>query len=112
MDVVRSWRPSCCRPLRLQVSWFIAPTVALVEQQSEVIKSAIPVSVGMVSGASEPNQWKDAQLWRRILSSHKIMVTTPQVLLDALHHVSFYYYLVTRHFRTIWVGGLGFILHA
>ncbi|KAI0693288.1 P-loop containing nucleoside triphosphate hydrolase protein, partial [Cerioporus squamosus] len=69
-----------------KVSWFIAPTVALVEQQCEVIKSAIPVPVGLVSGSSEPNQWKDASLWRRILSSHRIMVTTPQVLLDALHH--------------------------
>ncbi|KAI0771225.1 P-loop containing nucleoside triphosphate hydrolase protein [Trametes elegans] len=69
-----------------KVSWFIAPTVALVEQQFDVIKTAIPVSVGLVSGASEPNQWKDASLWRRILASHRIMVTTPQVLLDALHH--------------------------
>ncbi|KAH9933177.1 P-loop containing nucleoside triphosphate hydrolase protein [Epithele typhae] len=69
-----------------KVSWFIAPTVALVEQQYQVIKTAIPVSVGQVSGASEPNQWKDAHLWRQILSSHRIMVTTPQVLLDALHH--------------------------
>ncbi|RDX50374.1 P-loop containing nucleoside triphosphate hydrolase protein [Lentinus brumalis] len=69
-----------------KVSWFIAPTVALVEQQCEVIKSAIPVPVGLVSGSSEPNQWKDASLWRRILSSYRIMVTTPQVLLDALHH--------------------------
>ncbi|KAI8994244.1 P-loop containing nucleoside triphosphate hydrolase protein [Trametes punicea] len=69
-----------------KVSWFIAPTVALVEQQFEVIKTAIPVSVGLVSGASEPNQWKDASLWRTILASHRIMVTTPQVLLDALHH--------------------------
>ncbi|EIW59400.1 P-loop containing nucleoside triphosphate hydrolase protein [Trametes versicolor FP-101664 SS1] len=69
-----------------KVSWFIAPTVALVDQQYEVIKTAIPVSVGHVSGASEPNQWKDASLWRRILATHRIMVTTPQVLLDALHH--------------------------
>ena len=74
-----------------QVSWFIAPTVALVEQQAEVIRSAIPVSVGTVSGSSEPNQWKDASLWRRILASHRIMVSTPQVLLDALHHVRYSY---------------------
>lgn len=78
-----------------EVSWFIAPTVALVEQQYDVIKTAIPVSVGLVSGASEPNQWKDASLWRRILASHRIMVTTPQVLLDALHHVSACIQLVT-----------------
>ncbi|PIL22783.1 Dicer [Ganoderma sinense ZZ0214-1] len=69
-----------------KVSWFIAPTVALVEQQYEVIKSSIPVSVGHVSGSSEPNQWKDSKLWRGILNRHRVMVTTPQVLLDALHH--------------------------
>ena len=80
-----------------QVCWFIAPTVALVEQQYEVIKSAIPVSVGRVSGESEPNQWKDASLWRRILATHKIMVTTPQVLLDALHHVSISLHIETSY---------------
>ncbi|EMD40161.1 hypothetical protein CERSUDRAFT_112373 [Gelatoporia subvermispora B] len=69
-----------------KISWFLAPTVALVEQQREVIASAIPVSVGIISGASEPNQWKDANLWRKIIQTHRIMVTTPQVLLDALHH--------------------------
>jgi endoribonuclease Dicer len=40
----------------------------------------------MVSGASEPDQWKDRMLWRRIVDTHRIMVTTPQVLLDALRH--------------------------
>jgi endoribonuclease Dicer len=42
--------------------------------------------VGLISGADEPDQWKDARLWRTVLSTHKIMVTTPQVLLDALRH--------------------------
>jgi endoribonuclease Dicer len=40
----------------------------------------------MVSGSSEPDQWKDRSLWRQIVDSHRIMVTTPQVLLDALRH--------------------------
>lgn len=70
----------------VKLSWFIAPTVALVEQQKDVISTYIPVSVGMVSGASEPDQWKDSMLWRRIIETHRIMVTTPQVLLDALRH--------------------------
>lgn len=69
-----------------KLSWFVAPTVALVEQQKDVISTYIPVSVGMVSGASEPDQWKDRMLWRRIIDTHRIMVTTPQVLLDALRH--------------------------
>jgi len=70
----------------LQLSWFIAPTVALVEQQRDVIATQIPVTVGLVSGASDPHQWKDPTLWRKILESHRVMVTTPQVLLDALRH--------------------------
>lgn len=69
-----------------QLSWFVAPTVALVEQQRDVIATQIPVSVGLVSGASDPDQWKDPSLWRAILDSHRVMVTTPQVLLDALRH--------------------------
>ena len=69
-----------------QLSWFVAPTVALVEQQRDVIATQIPVTVGLVSGASDPHQWKDPSLWRNILDSHRVMVTTPQVLLDALRH--------------------------
>jgi endoribonuclease Dicer len=60
--------------------------VSLCKQQRNVIDAALPVSVGLISGADEPNQWKDANLWRTVLSTHRIMVTTPQVLLDALRH--------------------------
>lgn len=69
-----------------KISWFLAPTVALCEQQRNVIKTSIPVSVGLISGSLEPNQWKDAALWSKVLTTHRIMVTTPQVLLDALRH--------------------------
>jgi endoribonuclease Dicer len=60
--------------------------VSLCRQQRQVIANALPVSVGLVSGADEPNQWKDVKLWNTVLSTHRIMVTTPQVLLDALRH--------------------------
>ena len=46
----------------------------------------MPVSVGLVSGANEPDQWKSRALWERVLQTHRIMVSTPQVLLDALRH--------------------------
>ncbi|KAJ7581029.1 hypothetical protein C8J56DRAFT_832913 [Mycena floridula] len=69
-----------------KVSWFLAPTVALCQQQLRVIKQSLPVQVGIISGASEPNQWKDAALWKGALSTHRVMVSTPQVLLDALRH--------------------------
>ena len=68
------------------MSWFIAPTVALCAQQFSVLKSHIPVSVGLVSGANEPDQWKSHALWERVLQTHRVMVSTPQVLLDALRH--------------------------
>ncbi|KAJ7707656.1 hypothetical protein B0H17DRAFT_972362 [Mycena rosella] len=69
-----------------KISWFVAPTVALCEQQRLVIETALPVSVGLISGSVAPEQWKDAALWRSVLTTHRIMVTTPQVLLDALRH--------------------------
>ncbi|KAG5643730.1 hypothetical protein DXG03_009720 [Asterophora parasitica] len=68
------------------ISWFVAPTVALCEQQRNVIQTSIPVSVGLISGSLEPDQWKNAALWQTVLATHRIMVTTPQVLLDALRH--------------------------
>ncbi|KAI0087899.1 P-loop containing nucleoside triphosphate hydrolase protein [Irpex rosettiformis] len=69
-----------------KICWFSAPTVALIEQQRDVIASAIPVPVGLISGASEPDQWRDADLWTKILTSYRIVVSTPQILLDALRH--------------------------
>jgi len=69
-----------------QVSWFITPTVALARQQQAVIAGHIPVSVGLISGTNEPDQWKDPELWRRVLNTHRIVVSTPDVLLNALRH--------------------------
>jgi endoribonuclease Dicer len=64
--------------------------VVLCEQQRDVIRSCLPVPVGLISGALEPNQWKDHTLWRRVVSEHRVIVSTPQVLLDAMRngHIS------------------------
>ncbi|KAH8111802.1 hypothetical protein DFH11DRAFT_1879703 [Phellopilus nigrolimitatus] len=69
-----------------KISWFLAPTVGLCEQQRDVVRACLPVPVGLISGALEPNQWTDPQLWKDALSTHRIIVSTPQVLLDALRH--------------------------
>jgi ERCC4-related helicase len=69
-----------------QVSWFVAPTVALARQQQAVIAAHLPVSVGLISGANEPDQWTDRELWCRVLNTHRIVVSTPDVLLSALRH--------------------------
>ncbi|KAG6872281.1 hypothetical protein C0995_011318 [Termitomyces sp. Mi166 len=69
-----------------KVSWFVAPTVALCEQQRDVIRVAISGPVGIISGSKEPDQWKNASLWQTALRNNRVMVSTPQVLLDALRH--------------------------
>ncbi|KAF8654247.1 hypothetical protein AX16_003768 [Volvariella volvacea WC 439] len=69
-----------------KLSWFLAPTVALAKQQRSVIATALPVPVGVVSGESHPDQWKDPTAWSKILATHRVVVSTPQVLLDALRH--------------------------
>ncbi|KAJ6531839.1 hypothetical protein B0H19DRAFT_1188825 [Mycena capillaripes] len=69
-----------------KISWFLAPTRALCDQQKAVIEASIPVPVGLISGSVEPEQWKDQALWKSVLTTYRIMVSTPQVLLDALHH--------------------------
>ncbi|KAG0708464.1 hypothetical protein DFH29DRAFT_892712 [Suillus ampliporus] len=69
-----------------KVSWFLAPTVALCEQQHRVIKDNMQVPVGLIHGALEPKQWTDISLWKRVLENNRVIVSTPQVLLDALSH--------------------------
>jgi endoribonuclease Dicer len=69
-----------------QVSWFLTPTVALARQQQATIAAHLPVSVGLISGANEPDQWRDRELWRRVLNTHRIVVSTQDVLLNALRH--------------------------
>lgn len=66
--------------------WFLAPTVTLCKQQKTVVETALPVSVGIISGETDPNQWKNHAIWTKVLSSHRVMISTPQVLLDALRH--------------------------
>ncbi|KAF8491147.1 P-loop containing nucleoside triphosphate hydrolase protein [Russula emetica] len=69
-----------------KVSWFLAPTVALARQQQAAIAAHLPVSVGLISGANEPDQWRDRELWHRVLNTHRIVVSTHDVLLNALRH--------------------------
>lgn len=62
----------------------------LCEQQKDVIASSLPVSVGLISGSLEPNQWRDHELWRGVIEKNRVIVSTPQVLLDAMRngHIS------------------------
>jgi endoribonuclease Dicer len=70
----------------VKVCWFITPTVMLCDQQKHAIATCLPVPVAKVNGQLQPDQWKDRKMWRSVISSHRIVVSTPQVLLDALRH--------------------------
>ncbi|KAK3162796.1 hypothetical protein QOZ80_1BG0093880 [Eleusine coracana subsp. coracana] len=62
---------------------FLAPTVQLVTQQCEVIKSFTDFEVEHYHGAKGVDQWK-AVNWQEEFSKYHVMVMTPQVLLHAL----------------------------
>ncbi|KAL0940927.1 dicer-like protein 2 [Colletotrichum truncatum] len=70
-----------------QIVWFLAPTVSLCAQQFEVLKSQIPsVQIKFLSGDDNVDSWSDQSLWDAVLLNVRVVVSTYQVLLDALSH--------------------------
>lgn len=69
-----------------QIIWFLTPTVSLCAQQYEVVKTQIPqVQSKLITGADSVDSWKGVT-WETALINVKIVITTHQVLLDALLH--------------------------
>lgn len=68
------------------MSWFLAPTVSLCEQQTEVIRSQIASTpIKLLTGNDNLETWS-LDVWDAILDGVRIVVSTYQVLLDALDH--------------------------
>ncbi|XP_076937243.1 dicer-like protein 4 [Bidens hawaiensis] len=63
---------------------FLAPTVALVEQQAKVIQASIDVKVGTYCGSS--NHLKGHRDWEKQMEQFEVLVMTPQILLHNLSH--------------------------
>ncbi|RDL39000.1 uncharacterized protein BP5553_03340 [Venustampulla echinocandica] len=75
------------RNIIVALIWFLAPTVPLGEQQFEYIKKHISsVQVKFLSGADGVDRWTEQSLWDAVLENVKIVVSTYQILLDALTH--------------------------
>ncbi|KAL7941039.1 P-loop containing nucleoside triphosphate hydrolase protein [Trichoderma barbatum] len=73
-----------CDPKK--IIWFIAPTVSLCTQQCEVFKLQMHgVPIVMLAGNSNINAW-GPDIWSNLMDTARIIVTTPQILLDALDH--------------------------
>lgn len=69
----------------LQLVWFTTPTVALAEQQHRVLSTQLPgFQTRLLSGADGVEHWSTQKIWDDILFNIRIVVSTPQVLLDAL----------------------------
>ena len=69
-----------------QMIWFLAPTVSLCDQQFGVIKAQIPSALPkVVTGSDTVDSWSQST-WEGVLVNVKVVVTTHQVLLDALLH--------------------------
>lgn len=70
-----------------QMIWFLAPTVALCEQQFKVISRQIPsVQVKLLTGDDGVDSWSSEGIWAEFLFNVRIVVSTYQILCDALHH--------------------------
>ncbi|CAM1509468.1 Fc.00g032070.m01.CDS01 [Cosmosporella sp. VM-42] len=69
-----------------KIIWFLAPTVSLCAQQYEVIRLQIAsVSMKLLTGNEKVDTWSNST-WTTILEDARVIVSTYQVLLDALCH--------------------------
>ncbi|PNY19942.1 Dicer-like protein 2 [Tolypocladium capitatum] len=69
-----------------KIIWFLAPTVDLCAQQFEIVRlQAASVQMRLLTGNDNVHTWS-ARIWETILDGVRIVVSTYQVLLDALGH--------------------------
>ncbi|KAH8717036.1 dicer-like protein 2 [Phaeosphaeriaceae sp. PMI808] len=74
-----------CQPDKLV--WFLAPTITLCEQQYEVFKRVLlSYSIQLLSKKNALDYWTDQSAWDAMLHGVHIVISTHQVLLDALTH--------------------------
>ncbi|KAH9304311.1 hypothetical protein KI387_008715, partial [Taxus chinensis] len=62
---------------------FLAPTIQLVVQQSDVIKYNTDLQVGYYYGTKGVDSW-NVEKWKREIEINEVLVMTPQILLDGL----------------------------
>ncbi|KAI1781014.1 hypothetical protein F4818DRAFT_397486 [Hypoxylon cercidicola] len=70
-----------------KIIWFLAPTVALCEQQFRVLKSQIrAVQIKILIGEDGIQTWSDVRTWDEYLKNVRVVVSTYQILLEAITH--------------------------
>ncbi|KAL5774848.1 hypothetical protein ACOSP7_012405 [Xanthoceras sorbifolium] len=63
---------------------FLAPTVALVQQQARVIEESLDFKVGTFCGSSKP--LKSHHDWEKEIDQYEVLVMIPEILLRSLYH--------------------------
>ncbi|KAH8888301.1 P-loop containing nucleoside triphosphate hydrolase protein [Thozetella sp. PMI_491] len=67
--------------------WFLAPTVSLATQQFQVIAASIAdVQTRLLLGSDNVDKWAGPFVWKKVLTNVRIVVSTFQILFDALNH--------------------------
>lgn len=70
-----------------QVIWFLAPTIPLCQQQYDTIRTQIPsAQVKVLTGNDNVDAWSDPSIWNAFLRNVNVVVSTYQVLVDAVYH--------------------------
>lgn len=73
--------------IHTQLVWFIAPTVVLAQQQyNDIFQQLAEFHPRIITGADNVDHWSSPAVWDTVLLNVRIVVSTPQVLLDALTH--------------------------
>ena len=69
-----------------QIVWFCAPTVALAEQQFRDISKQLPAYQARALSGKDNCEFWAKKTWTDVLTGTRIIVSTHQILLDALLH--------------------------
>ncbi|KAK5330969.1 Dicer-like protein 2 [Exophiala xenobiotica] len=68
-------------------TWFTAPNVLLAQQQHHVLSSQLPqYQMRTLLGHDNVHLWRTQKVWDLALADMNVIISTPQVLLDALRN--------------------------
>lgn len=71
----------------IQLVWFLAPTVALCEQQYDVFQANLPGYGHLLLCGRDVELWTTQSAWNEVFRHNvRIVMSTHQILLDALTH--------------------------
>ena len=81
-----------------ELVWFLAPTAALCTQQYSVIEKQIwDVYIKRLVDADNCHTSTEPRIWNDLLRNVRVVVSTHQILCDAISHAFIRLYRLTTH---------------